>query len=401
MGFKFKRIDLTAGSTDLPTGDTDALRRSRSEIILTKCVEAIISCNCGWQLDTAHNASISNFANVPVRNDALTYPGLFLINTTSGCKMFIAYFGGSQNAYSCIKDFGAPGSGQLSVDLYPYSQSYIGGLCVSIIPGESTSTFGSVFNTSFLPNDATRIIGTTVYWQSSDSSTTFGCIPTSGYVYSWGLFVNPYCIAVSCTKGDGTKGTLGIPTYAAGRIVGIIGHSEDNAANSKFGVLFFRLGTSNYSQCEGLCDLVGQTYSCFDGTTPFVVGRGLNSQRIWEENCASICDANGHWIKGENLNNVVVNGCFYTQDIHSTSNHLFSKSGEVRWSPFAVAAPTTDISNYYVVPGDCFKGFVDTDLFRSATVSSYGTTFDNGKFISLDANTAFLIGWDPSNDSLT
>lgn len=400
MGFKYKRVDLTAGSSNFPTGDTDALRRTRSEIILTKCVEAIIACNCGWQLDTTHNATISDFANVPVRNNALTYPGLFLTNTTSGCKMFIAYFGGSQNAYSCIKDFGEPTSGQLPIALYCYSQSFISGLCISILPGESTSSFGSTFDTTFLPNDATRIIGTTLYWQSSDNPTTFGCIPTSGYIYSWGLFVNPYCIAVSCAKGDGTKEILGIPTYAAGRIIGILGHPEDNAANARYGVLVFRWGESYYSQCEGLCDLFGQTFSCFDGSTPFVLGRGLNNRRIWDETCASICGANGNWIYGNNLNDVVVNGCFYTQDIHSTSNHLFSKSGEVRWSPFAVAAPTTDIANYYIVPGDCFKGFVDTDLFRAATVSSYGSTFDNGKFISLSSGVAFLIGWDSSNDSL-
>ena len=39
MGFKFKRVDLTAGSVDFPIGDTDTLRRTRSETILKKCAE--------------------------------------------------------------------------------------------------------------------------------------------------------------------------------------------------------------------------------------------------------------------------------------------------------------------------------------------------------------------------
>lgn len=33
MGFRFKRIDLLAGSEDFPVGDTDALRRTRSESV--------------------------------------------------------------------------------------------------------------------------------------------------------------------------------------------------------------------------------------------------------------------------------------------------------------------------------------------------------------------------------
>lgn len=400
MGFKFKRVDLTAGSSDFPTGDTDALRRTRSETILTKCVEAILACNCGWALDTTHNAAISNFSDVPCRSGSLTFPGLFLVNSESGCKMFIAYFGGNQTANYCIKDLKVadPSNTTPPIDTFYYSSSYISGLCISIIPSDSSSVFGNTFDSSFLPNDATRIIGTTLYHSTSTSQTTFGCAPTSGYVYSWGIFVTPYAIAISCAKGNGSSGLLGIPTYSSGRIIGKIGHDEDNAVNSKYGVLLFRSGDASSQQCEGLTGLFANTYTIFSLTTPNILGKRIGTGQFYVDTCASICDANGTWFRA---GNTLVNPGFYTQDIFSTSGYFFNKANECRWSPFAVCAPSTDISNYSVYNGDCFKGLVDTDLFRAASVSSYGKTFDGGNFISLDANTAFLIGWDSNNESLT
>ena len=257
--------------------------------------------------------------------------------------------------------------------------------------------FGNTFDSAFLPNDATRIIGTTLYWTTSSSATSFGCNPTSGYIYSWGLFVTPYTIAVSCAKGNGSLGQIGIPTYAVGRIIGIIGHAEDNAVNSKYGILLFRAGESSTAQCEGITVLFSRTYTVFNLTTPKILGKRIGTGEFYVDTCASICDANGNWFRP---GNTIVNPGFYTLDIFSTSNYFFSKTGECRWSPFALCAPSTDIANYSVYQGDCYKGLVDTDLFRVASTSAYGTTFDNGKFISLDANTACLIGWDASNPSL-
>lgn len=394
MGFKFKRINLVGGSTDFPTGDTDALRRTRSETILTKCVEAILACNCGWAMDTAHNATVTDFANVPCRSGAITFPGLFLMNTQSGCKMFIAYFGGNQTANNCIKDFK---NGDPPYDLYYYGETYMGGLCISVLPSGSSSSFGHAFDSSFMPNDATRIIGTTLYYTTSSSETSFGCNPTAGYIYSWGLFVTPYAISVSCAEGNGSLGQIGIPTYAAGRIIGVIGHDEDNAVNAKYGVLLFRSGESSTAQCEGRTALFSNTYTVFNLTTPNILGKRIGTGQFYADTCASICDANGNWFRAGNS---IVNPGFYTQDIFSTSGYFFHKTNECRWSPFAVCAPSTDISNYSVYNGDCFKGLVDTDLFRAATVSNYGNTFDGGSFISLDSNAAFLIGWDSGNESL-
>ena len=403
MGFKYKRVDLTAGSAEFPTGDTDALRIERSETILKKCVEAIIATDTGWNLDPDRNQQVTNFSYVPCKSGALTFPGLFLTNSTSGCKMFLAYFGGNQSETYCIKDFKEPASGAVPEDLYVYAASNHGGLCASIIPADSQSVFGNSFDSSFLPNDATRIIGTTLYWGTYYGFTSFGGNPTSGYIYSWGFFVTPYTIAVSCAIGNGTKGDIGIPTYTIGRIIGVLGHEEDNAVNAKYGVILFRNCTSTSEQCEGLNPLMGNKYYLFNSSvqTPFIMGRRIGSIPLYEDTCACICNSSGTWIRTQSMNDVDVNCCFYTQDVFSTSSFMFSKTGNTRWSPFALCAPSTNLQTAGVVPGDGFKGLVDTDLFRASSVSSYGEMFDNGNFVSLDADTAFLIGWDSTNtDSL-
>ena len=50
-----------------------------------------------------------------------------------------------------------------------------------------------------------------------------------------------------------------------------------------------------------------------------------------------------------------------------------------------------DLTTYGIVPGDGFKGYLDTDLFRCA-LGTYGQTFDNGNFICADGTYNFLIG---------
>ena len=40
---KFKRINIVSGSTDFPVGNTDALRRTRSECVVKACAEALTS----------------------------------------------------------------------------------------------------------------------------------------------------------------------------------------------------------------------------------------------------------------------------------------------------------------------------------------------------------------------
>lgn len=79
------------------------------------------------------------------------------------------------------------------------------------------------------------------------------------------------------------------------------------------------------------------------------------------------------------------------------SNVITSPGG--RWTPCYLWVYAGDHDTYGVVPGDGFKGYIDTDLIRGVNPNySYGQQLDNGKFVYLGGG--FIIGWDPSNTTL-
>ena len=180
MGFRFKRVDLTAGTAEFPVGSDYSLKRLRSETIVTRCADALLS--CGWSLDTSRNSDTTDYSNVPCMTGSKTYPGLFFVNAKSGCKLFMAYFGGTLYDEDCILDFKRNTvSPAHTVDLYGYgTNAHVSGLVMSIIPADSSSEFGSTFDQNFLPDDATRIIGTCFYHSSTYSSPAYGANPSNG-----------------------------------------------------------------------------------------------------------------------------------------------------------------------------------------------------------------------------
>lgn len=398
MGFKFKRIDLTAGSEEFPTGSSDALRRSRAETILSKCAQAILDCNCGWALDTSKNATVTSFVDIPCNNNALTFPGLFFVNSTSGCKLFVAYFA-ERNLYG-IKDFSGTGA-----DIFCLNNStgrYSSCLCMSMIPDGSSSTFGDPTTTTFLPADATRIIGTGNSSTNYNDYASYAYSPQSGYVSSWGLFVSPYVIVVCTKRQSGSAPSFGVPSYAIGRVFGTLAHTEDNTDLARYGVINFRRNTSSLAY-EGEPEPV--SYNSWAGGTPAksFCGNDPNQQvseisdlAIPQKACASVSKADGSWIGGTDGANF--GSTFYPSDVGQLSPYIFNSSGnnKSRWVPYAVAVVSNDLTTYGIVPGDGFKGYLDTDLFRCA-LGTYGQTFDNGNFICADGTYNFLIGWDSTN----
>lgn len=396
MGFKFKRIDLVGGSAEFPTGDSDSLRRSRSETVLTKCVQAILDCNVGWALDISKNATITSFVDIP-NVDNTMFPGLFLTNNTSGCKLFIAYLA-CKNIVG-IKDFSGTGSDILQLN--NNTNRYSSGLCMSMIPEGSSSTFGDPTTTTFLPSDATRIIGSVNCYYNKNDYGSFAYKPTAGYTWSWGLFVNPYTIALSTAYINGSNPNFGTPSYAVGRILGTLIHTLDNTNQSRYGVLTLKRWTD--VAYEGDMPVVNFGAGAFSSPTKYFIGSDPNATAnisglaIAEKACACIARADGTWVGGTNGTNTVV--VIYPDNIGQISPNVYSNIGKSRWSPFTVCVVSSDLSTDGVVSGDGFKGYLDTDLFRSA-IGLYCQEFDNGNFICVDSTNNFLIGWDPSNTDL-
>ncbi len=397
MGFKFKRVDLVAGSEEWPTGISDPVVATRELAVLKKSVQAIIDCDCGWQLDASKNVTIDDVVAIPTRTSGSTSSGLFLVNSSSGCKLFVSYFGYNPN-YG-IADFSGNGTSNFRF-LATATDSVSCGLCMSMIPAGSSNAFGDPTTTSFLPSDATRIIGTVNY--RGANKYPFAGDPSAGYVYSWGFFVTQNVVCVACAKNQGTRGNFNVPAYAIGRIFGVLAHSEDSLYTSKYGVLNFRVNDSSPNS-EGIYDptymttgLLGQSVYIY-GVNPFSTSTSfINTDSA---NSGAFTNASGAWINGTDRSSYTV-VCF-PSDFQLLSNYVFNSTntGKSRWSPYAMAVVSVDSANSGVVPGDGFKGYIDTDLFR-AGVGTYGQMFDEGNFICISGDYRMLIGWDPDNDPL-
>ena len=378
-GFKFKRIDFTAGSSNFPTGTGGTEIQTRIHAVVKGLADALISMSgLHWAIDTDYCSSTSDFKGVPDTQNNADSVGLFLKNTSSGCKLFLAYM-----IYYGIKDFS--GSDLCQMSGYPnYSYS---GVVASMIPDGSSSVFGSSFDSSFLPVDATRLIGT-----SDNGSYCYN--PDAAYVYSWGIFATDYVIAIGADRSSsGNRPDLYAPSYAVGRIMGTLAHSTDDPTvhkNAKYGVFFMR-STGYNGDCGGL---KYSDYNVF-GTTRFVGEAGAE----YYNSAGSVCRADGTWISGSDYNTYAVK--ILPEGIEQLSGSIFNSNGngKSRWVPFAVMCYGADLSTNGIVSGDGFKGYLDTDLFRCAK-GTYGQTFDSGNFICIDSYYNFLIGWDSNNDPI-
>lgn len=382
MGFKFKRFNLTVGSEEFPTGSNNEQILIRCKSIVREFALKLISMGIGWTLDQSRNASVTDYAEVP-DNSTGKWPGLFLVNTTSGCKLFVCYIGG-QNRY--LNNF----SGSDIIQFSNNSKN-VAGLCMSMIPSGSSNNFGLEFDASFLPGDATRIYGTA---SNGGYTICYGAYNSGGSICSCGIYATEYVVSVVfAISSNGNPPPLKLPNYAVGRILSTLSHEEDDKNHSKYGVFCMRdrsvsTGESNYDQGGSIVD----TITVF-GTAIYFAGSNGTSFFA----CGSICQANGTWILGcESSPDRCVK--VYASSIGDLSNNIFNSSGtgKSRWVPLEIASYSDDISTYGIVPGDGVKGYLDTDLFRIA-ISTYGQQFDNGNFIAVTDSYNLLMGWDSTN----
>ena len=406
MGFKFKKFSYVGNVGTWGTGSTP---RSRSEVVLKDMADWLITSGTGWTLDTARNATTSDFVEVPYwnpynnsdYNSSYNAPALFFTNATSGCKMFMCIQGNNCSGHG----FGPkiPRTELFTVLDGTWGSGYDScmGIMMSIIPGDSTDTFGSVFNgeTPFIPATATKLKGTVhVIGYLNDYRESYIYNNGSNNNYIYGLYATPYVIGINgafTTNGttpilDGQRG------FFCGRILGTLAH-EETTAQAKYGVI--QLGGCYGSGSNGEFDVrlcrqisTGASSPYFHSTRGFIDSPG--SSRDYSS--LQIFAANGSPIQ------YVGNVCnirFYPANIQELSSYMSTSvtSGLSRWTPYAVGVCSTDQNTYGVVPGDGFKGYLDTDLFRAAAEHTAGRLYNNGQFIG---QWDMLLGWDPTNESI-
>lgn len=402
MGFKFKKILFTArqgewyAKNETENGKYENVY-ARSASIIREISNALINMNIGWEVDTDYNLSLTNYYNVPYKNYDNYMPGLFLKNTISGNKLFMCYIAAScQNCIDVPNSFLMPCGDR--------TPEYTG-LIMSMIPGESGQSFGHSFDSSFLPDSATRIYGTCESLGNTNVRVSYGRCNKDGLVYHYGVFGTPYCVGISCGYTQGRAADSRV-CYFIGRVLESLAHKE-TTPQAKYGVVQFSQSAGQENMEAGVQKTVSLNYKD-DGQNTYVytvctqnfLAGYTESTRNNNFNCSS-----GHFFKvdGSPI------GYTSTSQVRIVPENYGQLSGlvklldsNVRWVPYVVGVISTDLMNDGIIPGDGMKGFLDTSLFRCARVDN-GQTVSNGSFIGYSngsGNTEakyLLLGWDPSN----
>lgn len=387
MGFKCRFFNVQAGSEEFPTGDTDALRRQRAEVLIKKAAQCLLECECGWSLDTRRCPTFDDFINIPnsVPWSAGPAPGLLFVNSESGCKLLMFY---EPNNFS-TKNYNNTSSFYYS---YPTFHS---GLCCSIIPGGSQSEFGDPSTNSFYPDDATRVIGTYYRTGSAADYSPAAMNPRNGIYFAYYILATTDCISVSANHNDAAplSGNIFVPIYATGRLFGYLANKEDNLPQSRYGTLVFRVPTSSYEQWAGLIN--------FSQSNPCQSGQSGGSYKVFgklrvidDGNIICFTNSKGEWLNTPASTNAQT---FMPLLWITLGPNAFNEAGGSAWSAFAAVRSDVNLDTGGVITGNGFKGLLETEYFRAVGNGIGGRTFNNKRFYYCENNAGIAIGWDPSN----
>ena len=443
MGFKYRRIDFKGSGTgqnfhvfyDWTHNGTVTPEScsNRSLYIISSIASALKEMGIGWNLDSSYGNTwiedpdhegcfiIQGTIEVPIMSGTDKMPGIVLINSESGNRLFLGYLSNS-NSYGIdlpteqLVSAGTFNSYGPNKDRPSYT-----GLVVSMIPGDSTQRFGSFSDGTFIPSHATRVYGmceanntkgTSVTTKSSYGRASFQT-EYSKYWFCYGVLATPYCIAIAANHSALDESSQPIYpehlqlSFACGRILGGLSNDE-SLPQAKYGVIQFSLPNGRACMEEGRTSELGvswwttnnigfdygseeQTYGCSSFRNPYAFANAQGNGK-----CISLLNifkADGTAIGLTSTANVRVQPDPYLQ----LSHNLKDDNATVKWCPFTVGVVSTNLSKDGIIPGEGLKGYLDTDLFRCARVAQ-GQTFSNGSFYSLPFN--LVIGWDSSNTSL-
>lgn len=382
MGFKFKRVSFTGGSSTW--GNTT---RARAEAVVSGIAQALIDMGIGWGLDSERSASTTDFCEVPFMDSGgETMPGLFLQNIVSEDRLFIAYI-----AARCDHGIDLP-NGQL-VPCGEVTNPCYTGLIMSMIPGASGEKFGNAFDAGFLPPSATRIYGA-CQGSGKTNMTAYARYNGSGLRYCWGVCATYHCVAVACGySNDDSPAELRL-CFACGKILEHLAH-EENTSQSKYGVLQFTTSTGSANAEAGTWKKasvnLGDASVDFFGTENLTKEYSASVSTSAVKSAACIFKADGAAVGHTSTANVRV----FAENYGQLAGGIMASSAGTRWVPFTVAVVSTNLPGDGIVPGDGMKGYLDTNLFRCARATR-GQYFDNHNFVCAN-DYCLLIGWDSGN----
>jgi hypothetical protein len=347
--------------------------------ILSGVTQAIISTNQGWVYDSNYTESSSSFVQIGTGTSVESKRfAQFLINTITGSKLLVAY---TPTPSSNLFDF--------SVRVKNNGAYYSSGLSMSMIPGGSNNTWDVSENCTtknLISEDGTPIIGTVI---DSNSKSTFLSYDNVSQRQSRYVVVVKQDV-IHCFWQDINSGYLN-GCISVGKIFGNLCNSNDSGLKSKYGAITFIDGNVNGETYYGS----GSSYA----PNLNIRGNGFSLYCIGANNCSWLTmacfAADGE--KRTGWSTFLMNTNPVAQFGYATQS---STSNKTAFGAFLCGVNLNNLdASVGIVPGNGFKGYLDTDIFRSVYYEfPYNTLLDDGKFIYVGSGLA--IGWDASNEVL-
>lgn len=382
-GYKSVSFSWQGGRTDTPV--------ERTKFVLNGICDAIIGANVGWQYDTLTPTS-ADFLQMPSTNHTNEPVLLKVIKLEYNSHTYRLCIG---NVY----DYGTLGS---SAKLKPSdcSNTYGTEYNLSSQNGmfDGTMFFGIIRDGSLTTDSTYSYVwdgqGVFTKWiafsAARNSNHSIICENSSQYVYSYYFVLKNAQIGIFQRSSSWTYNCR-LRGFLAGEIFKQTGHTTDTN-----GIGVCSLSDSGYAEIN--CPQ-SRMMNADAGYITFQDRTGNNVSPIQ----SSIITASGIAYAGDLISEnykTVYDLCVCFDDIvigNYVSSTITSPGG--RWTPCWMAIRAADHDTYGVVPGDGFKGYVDTDLLRGVNPNyGYGQQLDGGNFVYLGGG--FAIGWDTNNTIL-
>lgn len=381
-GYKCVKFSWQGGRTDTPV--------DRTKFVLNGVCDAIIGANAGWALDTLTPTS-SDFIQFPSYQDT-SNPNLLKVLTLShnnhSYKMGIgliyynyAYFANDSSPTMKPEDCSPSNKGYSSSERFNQNGRINSGLYIGIVKDGTfvtDSTYALVWDGT---GEFTRWCPFCLYQSGSDDSFVYNNSSSKLYTYYFAL-KGAQIIAMARASNWSTDPKLKV--LIIGEIYKKTAHLEDVNTMGCVGLFTAERAESLQStDTYGIYGASGYYHPTYQ--SQFYV-------------MFSLLSSNGTPYFGT-LTPSDSNAKLYNTYLTLDQVVATSAVSENRWTPVGVYINAVDRDTYYVVPGDGFKGYIDTDLLRGVNPNySYGQLLADGDFVHLGCGLA--IGWDADNEIL-
>ena len=379
-GFKAFKVTLLGNGLTTVAGRLDQMK-----LVVGGVSQGLISVG-GWVLDTDFTPDINTFQNIGANTSADKLGICQFLKNQSGARLCVAYFNNL-----------ASGNPLYSNELWcnnsissPYKIRSAGLSFAMIPPGieEAWDITNNCTTAAFIPSGGVPFVSTMSGYSQYNSRSIINT-NTNGTNYSFTVICKGNFITFATKQVSANI----FPMWASiGDLFGVLCHSEDNGASAKYGTMMW------ISYGGGQATELG--YEA--GSAPMYPKR-INSSSI----SSNICYNPGFYrwctffqagaATTYTFTDSMFSKDFYTNPLSFDSYFTTpSSSGRTNFGAIGWAIYSNNPNTYGVIPGDGFKGYFDTDKFRTVWGEfPLGSLFDNGNFIYIGSGIA--LGWDSTN----